>query len=69
MGMYSVRSAYKALQDDSEEHNLSDNSGFWRVLWNLKISQKMKFFVWRAVRDCLPTKEQLQIRKVAVNHM
>ena len=28
LGMYSVISAYKALQDDREEHDLSDNSGF-----------------------------------------
>lgn len=45
------------------------NSGFWRKMWNLKIPPKVKNFLWRAVSDCLPTRDQLRIRHVAVNLM
>ncbi|XP_074342398.1 uncharacterized protein LOC141679917 [Apium graveolens] len=66
MGQYSVRSAYAALNESREVTHASDNSGFWRKIWNLKIPLKVKHFLWRALTGCLPTKEQLLSRRVAV---
>lgn len=45
----------------------NDNSGFWRKLWNLKIPPKVKNFLWRAVNNCLPTKDLLRVKQVQVN--
>lgn len=47
----------------------SDNSGFWRKLWNLKVQPKIKNFLWIAATGCLLTKDRLRARKVEVNVM
>lgn len=67
LGKYTVKSAYNAILGGSNQHDSSNNSGFWRVTWNLKISPKVKIFMWRAIRDILPIKEQLIRRKVNIN--
>lgn len=67
MGNYTVKSAYLLLQDIKGAYQVSNNSGFWRKLWNLKIPSKVKHFLWRAITCCLPTKDQLRVKKVAVN--
>lgn len=56
MGHYSVKSAYGMLQSEKNSNNTSDNSGFWRKLWNLKVPAKVKNLLWRAATGCLPTK-------------
>jgi hypothetical protein len=33
-------------------------SGNWMKIWNMKIPQKVKVFLWRAARGCLPTRER-----------
>lgn len=55
MGQYSVKSVYSTICDRIEANQLSSNSGFWRKIWNLKISLKVKHFLWRALTGCLPT--------------
>lgn len=67
MGQYSVKSAYALLQEMKGGNQLSSNSGFWKKLWNLKIPLKVKHFLWRASKDCLPTKDQLRIKRVNVD--
>ena len=67
LGHYSVKSSYLLIQDGKENSQTSDNSGFWRQMWNLKIPVKVKHFLWRAVSNCLPTKDLLRRRKVDVN--
>ncbi|XP_074327095.1 uncharacterized protein LOC141665037 [Apium graveolens] len=67
MGQYSVKSGYKLLQTAKDQSNTADNSGFWRKLWNLKIPNKVKNFLWRASTNCLPTKDMLHSRRVQVN--
>lgn len=43
LGQYSVKSAYGMLQmEKNSNNNNSDNSGFWRRLWNLKVPVKVK---------------------------
>lgn len=67
MGHYSVKSAYVRLQELRGTSNTLDSSGFWRKLWQLKIPSKVKNFLWRAVTNCLPTKDLLRVRSVQVN--
>ena len=69
LGQYSVKSAYALIRSNSVISNTSNNSGFWNKLWNLKIPLKVKHFIWRAVRECLPTKDRLRSRRVEVNIM
>jgi hypothetical protein len=49
--------------------NLIDNREFrvegnWLCIWKLKIPQKMKVFLWRMARGCLPTRQRLQQKGV-----
>lgn len=67
MGMYTVKSGYASIQDRANVNDLSDNSGLWRKLWNLKIPGQVKVCMWRALNEALPTKDQLLRRRVEVN--
>lgn len=37
---------------------------FWKKLWRLPTPHKVRHFAWRACRDILPTKDNLQQRRV-----
>lgn len=67
LGMYSVKSAYFMLQERKFSNQGSNNAGFWRNLWNLKIPPKVRNFLWRACSDCLPTKDLLREKRVPIN--
>lgn len=69
LGNYSVKSAYLLMQEGNHDSNTVASSGFWRKLWNLKISPKVKQFLWRACSQCLPTKDQLLMKRVPINAM
>lgn len=69
LGNYSVKSAYALIQEGREYNLMSNNSGFWRKLWNLKIPSKVKHFMWRAINGCLPTRDNLSMKRVAVNNL
>lgn len=62
-----MKNAYTLIQTNKEVNHLSDNSDFWRKLWNLKVPAKVKNLLWRAVTGCLPCKVQLRTKNVAVN--
>lgn len=64
---YSVKSAYAMLQDSHNSVHYSNNSGFWRRLWNLKIPAKVKQFLWSAATECLPTRSRLIEKRVRLN--
>lgn len=67
LGNYSVKSAYSLIQENKPAYHTSENYGFWRNLWNLKVPQKVKHFFWRAATNSLPSKTQLRSRRVDVN--
>ncbi|XP_074327365.1 uncharacterized protein LOC141665282 [Apium graveolens] len=70
MGHYSVRSAYKCIQEDKDHSAInSSNTIAWSRIWNLKIPQKVKIFMWRALSNCIPTKDQLLLRRVNVSYL
>ncbi|XP_074359589.1 uncharacterized protein LOC141699273 [Apium graveolens] len=62
---YSVKSAYAAIQETKQNSCWNDNFP-WKRVWNLKVPLKVKHFIWRAIRNILPTKDQLLSRRVAV---
>lgn len=52
-GSYSVKSGYKSLCElhnrDTNRPFVSDSQrGFWKCLWKLKVSGKIKHFLWKA---------------------
>ena len=66
-GIYSVKSAYKLIQEDKGVWSKEEESLFWKRFWQLKAPPKTKNFIWRAYMDCLPTKFLLQKRRVDVD--
>ncbi|RZB94304.1 Nucleolin 2 isoform G [Glycine soja] len=62
-GIYSTQSAYEVLREGVAEENLED---CFRVLWKIRIPSKIAIFVWRLLRDRLPTKSNLQARQVQI---
>jgi ribonuclease HI len=63
-GSYTVKSAYRYSMEtlvDNEEYRVP---GEWMHIWNLKIPQRVKIFMWRVLRGCLPTRDKLQRKGV-----
>ncbi|XP_060961202.1 uncharacterized protein LOC133031689 [Cannabis sativa] len=66
-GCYSVKSGYAVALDMVSESNGSssgDQAHWWNGLWNLRVPQKIKIFVWRMYFRALPTNSQLIKRKI-----
>ncbi|XP_060969989.1 uncharacterized protein LOC115713780 [Cannabis sativa] len=70
-GIYSVKSAYKLLQQVNGRWDNDDDaaSTFWATMWRLKIPPKVKNTLWRAGKNCLPTLCMLQTKRVNVNSL
>ncbi|XP_074327368.1 uncharacterized protein LOC141665288 [Apium graveolens] len=65
MGQYTVKSSYALLQEDRNASHEAD-AEWWRRMWNLKVPLRVQHFIWRAVRNVLPTKDQLTMKRVPV---
>lgn len=44
--------------------NIQNNSMFWKTLWRLNVPNKIRSFPWRACKNLLLTKSNLQCRKI-----
>ncbi|KAF4396993.1 hypothetical protein F8388_004961 [Cannabis sativa] len=62
-GFYSVRSAYKLIQDQKFGSTPTEIGKFWKQMWAEKVPPKSKDFIWRAASKCLSTKTNLCIKK------
>ena len=67
--MYQVRSGYHLLCDlyENDVASSSDTAGqkiFWNRPWKLNIPNKVKFFLWRACTDSIPTMLNLHKRRI-----
>jgi len=60
--IYSVRSAYKFLNDQVSVNNAT----LVPSLWHMDVPLKVVLFAWRLFRDRLPTKDNLYLRNVLV---
>ena len=64
-GNFTIRSAYKVAMASSSNNNFGGSSNeqksksFWKTLWRLNISNKVKLFAWKASKNILATKANL----------
>ena len=69
-GEYTVRSGYHVARQVQKEATWAECSNgvvggaVWKVLWKLKVPNKIKVFCWRACRNILPTRVNLVHKKV-----
>lgn len=66
-GYFSVKSAYRHLQQSKEDGAGLVSSALWQNLWKMRVPPKVKDLLWRAASNCLPTKTQLRSRRVNVD--
>jgi hypothetical protein len=59
-GHYTVKSAYRYTMENLIDNEAYRVPGNWMLIWNLRIPQRVKIFLWRVVRGCLPTRDRLQ---------
>lgn len=64
-GTFSLKSAYKWLLTKDFPSNLPSLP--WEQIWELKVSARIKFFMWQLAHNCLPTAEFLHKRKIIEN--
>lgn len=58
MGIYSIKSGYKLFVQLNQKGPVSNDDcqrRWWKILWSLKIPNKIKFFVWRSYHNIIPT--------------
>ena len=67
-----MKTAYKialGLKNQSQgEHSQAQQNGrLWKNVWKLNVPPKVRTLLWRACSNILPTKDNLQRRKVQVD--
>ena len=60
--MYELEKSNRATVSDP-----SAQKSFWNKIWKLGVPNKVKLFLWRACSDALPTKVNLERRKIIVD--
>ena len=72
-GIYSVKSAYRALVTQKEQSALEEglvmgtsasDEQMWKSLWKLKVLPKVRVFWWRVIRGILPDAYTLKHRHI-----
>ena len=67
-----MKSAYRIVVRMKEqtriEHSTTNTERpIWRKLWKLNVPPKVRMFLWRACANVLPTKENLNRRRIQVD--
>ncbi|KEH30867.1 hypothetical protein MTR_4g084760 [Medicago truncatula] len=66
-GLYSVCSgAYREIINNNDAMLQHRVPGNWNENWNLKLPPKIKNFMWRICRNCLPTPMRLLTKESAL---
>lgn len=68
-GVFTVRSAYHLGMEILDRSKGTTSTGVygsdvWKAIWNLRLPNPVKLFLWRACNNLLPTKENLHCRKI-----
>lgn len=66
--VYTSKSRYRVLKQEAstEAANTHPEVGknLWHSIWSLQVPNKVKYLPWRATRESLPTKQNLQRRTI-----
>lgn len=65
-GNYTVRSAYRLTENTTHNHNSNRVDGNRDTIWKLKVPPKVRNFLWRLGRNCIPTRDVLISRGLEV---
>ncbi|XP_073279489.1 uncharacterized protein [Primulina huaijiensis] len=65
-GKYTVKSGYWVGLETSSLSEENGVAGEWGKIWNLQVLPKVKHFLWRATRKCLPVRASLQRKGIQV---
>lgn len=66
-GLYTVKSGYRIYCEEVVNKNHLKMDGSWPTIWSLHVPPKVRSFLWRAHRGCLPTRMKLRSRHVNVD--
>lgn len=71
-GVYSVKSGYRALTDTRittpslPSTSTSIPTELWGLIWASKVPTKVKHFVWKARHNILPSRENLNKKRIPI---
>lgn len=63
-GQYSVKSAYRVCMEVLADKEDLKVDGDWPTIWSMKVPPKVKSFLWRLCRNCIPVRTRLQRKGV-----
>lgn len=71
-GMFSIKSVYHltmtlSYKDEASVSDLSKQSSMWKALWKLEIIPRAKICIWKIIKDIIPTKENIQYKRIDTN--
>lgn len=64
-GMYSVKTTYHLVMSRMVDCSHPKMEGDWLLIWKMKVPPRVKISLWRACRNCLPTRVHLQSKGVS----
>ncbi|KAK2635571.1 hypothetical protein Ddye_030363 [Dipteronia dyeriana] len=70
LGTFSMKSAYHIgcnLASNSSLSGLNLSNSWWKFLWRIKVSSKVKLLVWRACHNWIPSNVNLAMRGMKVD--
>ncbi|XVF61737.1 hypothetical protein PTKIN_Ptkin08bG0154500 [Pterospermum kingtungense] len=65
-GCYSMKFGYMVAMTLFFHDETPSKNGTWNRIWNATIPPKVKSFIWRLYKGCLPTRWKLQQRGISV---
>ncbi|PWA65244.1 hypothetical protein CTI12_AA315820 [Artemisia annua] len=69
-GQFSCKTAYFLALDMFEEIEQNDTEGpikLWSAIWKANVPNKIKLFIWWALRNYVPTAENMLIRRLTLS--
>lgn len=70
-GDFSVKSAYHAIRNEARNQHACPSSSMgipkelWKLVWNAKVPQKIKLFLWKAIHNILPVQENIYRKRIS----
>lgn len=59
-GAYTIRSTYYSIMEEILDTCDLKVAGSWLHIWKLQVPPRIKHFIWRLQRCCVPTRQRLQ---------